>query len=154
MHKCMCVLCVYMCYNWIMIAKSFILLCHRLQAEIFEAPLQDEFAPRQYYTCPRPVSMLTAQQQRRGGASTLGITHPGCPTWKSQMLRWFGSISSLQQMCLWNIHVASRRQPPAPHRWAHTAGALRPKTSESTDCRKKNAKNLMAMYSGPTQFKK
>ena len=21
------------------------------------------------------------------------------------------------------IHVASRRQPPAPHRWAHTAGA-------------------------------
>ena len=31
-----------------------------------------------------------------------------------------------------NIHVASRRQPPAPHRWA-----LRPKTSESTDCRKK-----------------
>ena len=35
------------------------------------------------------------------------------------------------------IHVASRRQPPAPHRWAHTAGALRPKTSESTDCRKK-----------------
>ena len=28
------------------------------------------------------------------------------------------------------IHVASRRQ-------AHTAGALRPKTSESTDCRKK-----------------
>ena len=32
---------------------------------------------------------------------------------------------------------------------------LRPKTSESTDCRKKkNAKNLIAMYSGPTQFKK
>ena len=98
------------------------------------------------------------------------------------------------------IHVASRRQPPAPHRWAHTAGAwfrggaesgaeelrreetrtpvrpprferccshtfatarncqwcrpLRPKTSESTDCREKNAKNLIAMYSGPTQFKK
>ena len=22
-----------------------------------------------------------------------------------------------------NIHVASRRQPPAPHCWAHTAGA-------------------------------
>ena len=43
-----------------------------------------------------------------------------------------------------NIHVASRRQPPAPHRWAHTniddekaCRPLRPKTSESTDCRKK-----------------
>ena len=57
------------------------------------------------------------------------------------------------------IHVASRRQPPAPHRWAAARNCqwcrpLRPKTSESTDCRKKNAKNLIAMYSGPTQFKK
>ena len=40
------------------------------------------------------------------------------------------------------IHVASRRQPPAPHRWAHTAGALRPKTSESTDCRKKKGEEF------------
>ena len=64
---------------------------------------------------------------------------------------------TVANMLAWSIcyiHVASRRQPPALHRWAHTAGALRPKTSESTDCRKKNAKNLMAMYSGPTQFKK
>ena len=62
-----------------------------------------------------------------------------------------------------NIHVASRRQPPAPHRCSHTFATarncqwcrpLRPKTSESTDCRKKkNAKNLIAMYSGPTQSK-
>ena len=40
------------------------------------------------------------------------------------------------------IHVASRRQPPAPHRWAAARNCqwcrpLRPKTSESTDCRKK-----------------
>ena len=49
-------------------------------------------------------------------------------------------------------------KPPAPHRWAAARNCqwcrpLRPKTSESTDCRKKNAKNLIAMYSGPTQFK-
>ena len=41
------------------------------------------------------------------------------------------------------IHVASRRQLPAPHRWAAARNCqwcrpLRPKTSESTDCRKKN----------------
>ena len=46
----------------------------------------------------------------------------------------------------WPIHVASRRQPPAPHRCSHTFATarncqwyrpLRPKASESTDCRKK-----------------
>ena len=102
-------------------------------------------------------------------------------------------------LLLSDIHVASRRQPPAPHRisserstllmmsaivlfycrrsatgtpvrpprfercCSHTFATarncqwcrpLKPKTSESTGCRKKNAKNLVAMYSGPTQFKK
>ena len=45
------------------------------------------------------------------------------------------------------IHVASRRQPPAPHRWAAARNCqwcrpLRPKTSESTDCREKKREEL------------
>ena len=49
----------------------------------------------------------------------------------------------------------SLRDGNRPHRivTAQWCRPLRPKTSESTDCRKKNAKNLIAMYSGPTQFK-
>ena len=51
-------------------------------------------------------------------------------------------VFSILQRCWCNIHVASRRQPPAPHRWAAARNCqwcrpLRPKTSESTDCRKK-----------------
>ena len=59
------------------------------------------------------------------------------------------------------IHVASRRQPPAPHRWAHTnmmmkrhVGHWDQKHPKVLIVGKKNAKNLIAMYSRPTQFKK
>ena len=59
------------------------------------------------------------------------------------------------------IHVASRRQPPAPHRWAHTnmmmkrhVGHWDQKHPKVLIVGKKNAKDLIAMYSGPTQFNK
>ena len=40
----------------------------------------------------------------------------------------------LMMMCSsCSIHVASRRQPPAPHRWAHTAGDCRKKKCEEFD---------------------
>ena len=94
--------------------------------------------------------------------------------------------------CFTNIiHVASRRQPPAPHRWAlllefssiavaprqeplcgrhglndvvltpsrplvtaNDVGHWDQKHPKVLIVGKKNAKNLIAMYSGPTQFKK
>ena len=60
--------------------------------------------------------------------------------WKPSPRRWWNQKSDLQ--IHQDIHVASRRQPPAPHRWAAARNCqwcrpLRPKTSESTDCRKK-----------------
>ena len=50
------------------------------------------------------------------------------------------------------IHVASRRQPPAPHR--NDVGHWDQKHPKVLIVGKKNAKNLIAMCSGPTQFKK
>ena len=66
----------------------------------------------------RLANAVQSDQWQRGNCRTL------CSVWDQEIQLWRGIDCRMNTSRFHNfIHVASRRQPPAPHRWAHTAGA-------------------------------